>query len=95
MALLRLRTRVLESGTVADLASVLMTSSVLSSGNSSCECIIVSLRDGPALFPLLRIPGSVALFNFSLALSVSSPLEISARRKASMFSSEETFAAAE
>ena len=89
VARLRLRTRVLESkGAVADLTSVLITSSVLSSRNSSCACTADELeRNGPALFPRLRVPGSVALFSFSFALSVSSPLEISARRNASIFSS--------
>lgn len=89
VARLRLRTRVLESkGAVADLTSVLITSSVLSSRNSSCACTAGELeRNGPALFPRLRVPGSVALFSFSFALSASSPLEISARRNASIFSS--------
>lgn len=81
---------------MADLASVLITSSVLSSGNSSCACTAVELvRDGPALLTLFRVPGRVALFSFSLAFSASSPLEMSARRNASIFSSAETLAAAE
>lgn len=95
-ALGRLRPcRVLESGTVADLARVLITSSVVSSWNSSSVCIPEFVRDGPALLILLRVPGSVALLSFSLALSVSSPLDIKALRNASMFSSADTLAATE
>ena len=52
-------------------------------------------RDGPALLTLFRVPGSVALFNFSFAFSASSPFEMSARRNASIFSSAEALAAAE
>ena len=87
--------RVRESGTVADFASVLITSSVVSSWNSSSVCIPELVRDVPALFTLFRVPGSVALFSFSLAFSASSPLDIRALRNASMFSSADTLAAAE
>ena len=51
------------------------------------------VREGPALLILFRVPGSVALFNFSLALSVSSTLDMRALRNASMFSSADTLAA--
>lgn len=80
---------------MADLASVLITSSVVSSGNSSSVCIPELVRDVPALFTLFRVPGSVALLSFSLAFSASSPLDIKALRNASMFSSADTLAAAE
>lgn len=87
--------RVLESGTVADLARVLITSSVVSSGNSSSVCIPELVRDVPALLTLFRVPGRVALFSFSFPFSISSPLDIRALRKASMFSSADTLAATE
>ena len=74
---------------------MLITSSVVSSGNSSSVCTPELVREGPALLILFRVPGSVALFNFSLALSVSSPLDMRALRNASMFSSADTLAATE
>ena len=87
--------RVLESGTVVDLASVLITLSVASSGNASSVCMPELVPERPAFLILFRVPGSVALFNFSLALSVSSPLDMRALRNASMFSSADTLAATE
>ena len=85
--------RVLESGTVVDLASVLITLSVASLGNSSSVCMPELVLERPAFLIPFRVPGSVALFNFSLALSVSSPLDMRALRNASIFSSADTLAA--